>query len=191
MKIFKTAAISILFALICILSGAQILHHAAAEHGSKEPSAAQQPCPQDTSRSSLFPGIAAEDIASLSVTTQNGQFEFRLQDSETVSVNGRKADEEVFATLLAQIASLPVCPIMPFTPSAEPMMTLSIHMRDGARHTAFFYAGSDAGRSTHISSSSQSIPAFHATDTWRIGTMLLACEGTRIQDEFGRETPAD
>ena len=182
MKIFKTAAISILFALICILSIAKVIHHAAAERGSKTPSAAQQPCPQDTSRSSLFPGMAAEDIAALSVTTQNG---------ETVSVNGRKADEEVFATLLAQIASLPVCPIMPFTPSAEPVMTLSIHMRDGARHTAFFYAGSDAGRSTHISSSSQSIPAFHATDTWRIGTMLLACEGTRIQDEFGRETPAD
>ena len=71
------------------------------------------------------------------------------------------------------------------------MMTLSIHMRDGARHTAFFYAGSDAGRSTHISSSSQSTSAFHATDTWRIGTMLLACEGTRIQDEFGREMLAD
>ena len=106
-----------------------------------------------------------------------------------VSVNGQKADRDVFLTLLDQILTMPVVTIAPFVPADEATVTLTLYV-DDAQYTAAFYQEADEESPTmSIISGNADAPCYQRTDRWRLGTMLLACEGTRIQDEQGAETP--
>ena len=139
-------------------------------------------------RQTLFPALDGSRIAALRVTTPDQTFEFHCNSQRIVSVNGNRADEEIFLTLISQICNLPVNAHEPFTPNGAPLMTLIISTQDGAQHTAHFYSGSSAHFAQVTSGSAGSL-AYHQTDAWRIGTLMMACEGTRIQDAYGNETP--
>ena len=106
-----------------------------------------------------------------------------------ISVNGQKADRDVFLTLLDQILTMPVVTIPPFVPADEATVTLTL-VTDSAQYTAAFYRdGDEEIPYISIISGGTDAPCYQRTDRWRLGTMLLACEGTRIQDEQGAETP--
>ena len=192
LKLIKNLALCMMIAPLLLLPVVRNAYHAAADGAAdKTPASFTQSAGETAPSSSLFPSLEPGDVSVLSVTTQEGKFEFLCTDVHTVSLNGRKADEEIFATLLSQIAELPVHTLAPFTPAAEPVMTLSIRLRDGAQHTARFYGDGASGRKARIAATSRSASTYHITDAWRMGTLLLTCEGTRIQDENGREAPVD
>ena len=54
----------------------------------------------------------------------------------------------------------------------------SFYQEQGDDKYAYVVAGADNER-------------FLKTDAWRVGTLLLTCEGTRIFDASGQETPVD
>lgn len=139
---------------------------------------------------SLFEPLAREDVAELLVQTPEQRYVFHCPDGLRVSVNGQKADLGVFQTLLDQVLSLPVVTIAAFTPATQACMTLEL-TAGGTRYTASFYRGAqgDDPYVSVVSSRTGAGARYHRTDSWRLGTMLLACEGTRILDEKGDETP--
>lgn len=145
---------------------------------------------QEQEAHSLFSSLAREDVAELRVQTPEQRYIFRCPDALRVSVNGQKADLGVFETLLEQVLSLPVVTISAFTPSTQACVTLEL-TADGTRYTASFYRGAreDDPYVSVVSSRPGADVRYHRTDSWRLGTMLLACEGTRILDEKGDETP--
>jgi len=138
----------------------------------------------------LFPDLSAGAITSVAVHADSCAFDFLIDSRGAVSVNGRRADSEIFDTLIAQITELPVVPLSAFTPAQEPVMTLTI--RSGEReHVARFYEGGEKGKEAVILAGSSDAPRYRQTDGWRIGTLLMTCEGTRIQDERGNEPLPD
>ena len=138
----------------------------------------------------LFPALEESSIISLSLTTPERSFEFQCDpQAHRVSVNGHLADEEIFCTLVSQIQKLPIDAMPSFAPEHSPILTLVIATADGAKHTARFYPDGGPGTQTHIASGSANAPIYHRTDAWRIGTLMMTCEGTRIQDESGNEIP--
>lgn len=192
LKFLRNLTLCMMIAPLLLLPGVQSAYHAAADGAADQtPAPLTQSASKAVPPSLLFPALEPDDVSVLSVTTQEGKFEFLCQDAHTVSLNGRKADKEIFSTLLSQIAELPVDTLAPFTPADKPIMTLSIRLRDGAQHTARFYGDGASGRKARIAATGHSAPTYHTTDAWRMGTLLLTCEGTRIQDENGREAPVD
>lgn len=176
--------------LLSSVLGASLLQ---AEPADPPSSAAKQivsaPAADDTQP--LFAASAASDVQSLSVVTQEASYAFVRESSRRVSVNGQKADAEVFSTLIQQILSMPVATIAPFTPEQNATVTLALTMND-EQYTVFFYRDEDIDNPfVRLIGGRPDSPTYQQTDAWRIGTMLLACEGTRIQDEKGRETPMD
>lgn len=139
--------------------------------------------------SALFPGLDQSRISMLNVTAPGRSFEFRCDTPGDVSVNGNQADEEIFRTLIDQIQQLPVSALHPFIPEDAPALVLRISTRDGTQHTARFYSGSSDSR-VQVFSGASDTPVCHSTDAWRIGTLMMTCEGTRIQDASGNEIPA-
>lgn len=137
----------------------------------------------------LFPGLDCGSITSLSMVTPDQSFQFRFEGGSAVSVNGSHADSEVFLTLLDQIAALPVDSIGAFSPRTEPLLTLVVHA-GGTQHTARFYADGASGEKTHIVAGPAHAPQYRQTGLWRVGTLMMTCQGTRIQDISGNETPA-
>ena len=133
--------------------------------------------------------IADGSVTRLSVVTAESQYIFKCSEDARISVNGQKADRDVFLTLLDQILTMPVVTIPPFVPADEAAVTLTL-VTDSTQYTAAFYRDGDE-ESPYISiiSGGTDAPCYQRTDRWRLGTMLLACEGTRIQDEQGAETP--
>ena len=138
----------------------------------------------------LFPGLDQSRISMLSVAAPDRSFEFRCETPDNISVNGNQADEEIFNTLVAQIQELPVNALHPFTPEDAPALVLRISTHDGAQHVAHFY-NDDAASLVQVFSGSSGVPVCHSIDPWRIGTLMMTCEGTRIQDASGNEIPAD
>ena len=137
----------------------------------------------------LFPNLCRASIRFLSVNTPERSFQFHLDGHGAVSVNGAQADAEIFFTLLDQIAHLPVTPAAAFPmENAQLLMHLEIHA-DDRRHTAYFYDSSDTGTVTHIICGTPDTPEYRQTEGWRVGTLVMTCEGTRIQDAHGNETP--
>ena len=137
----------------------------------------------------LFAQLTASSVTRLCVATPESQYAFRCTDKARISVNGQQADRDVFMTLLDQILTLPVVTVEPFAPADEATATLTLYV-DDAQYTAAFYREADEESPTvSIISRSADGPCYQRTDRWRLGTMLLACEGTRIQDEQGAETP--
>ncbi|MBQ6858153.1 MAG: hypothetical protein IJO02_01870 [Clostridia bacterium] len=136
----------------------------------------------------LFPDLGA--VTSVIVSADSSRFDFLVDNRGAVSVNGKRADSEIFNTLIAQIAELPVHPQAAFSPKEPPVMTLTV--RSGEReHVARFYEDDAAGEEAFILTGSSDAPRYRRTDGWRVGTMLMTCEGTRIQDERGNEPLPD
>ena len=105
-----------------------------------------------------------------------------------MSVNGQMADDEVFSTLMEQILTLPVMACDPFSPEGDAVLTL-ILTANGADWTASFYQ-TESQEMARVISCVQEETLYGQVKSWRIGTLLMACDGTRIQDESGNETPA-
>ncbi|MDO5297927.1 MAG: hypothetical protein Q4F18_00760 [Clostridia bacterium] len=138
--------------------------------------------------SHLFPELDESAITAVMVITPERTFNFRCAKPGKVSVNGQKADAEIFTTLIGQITTIPVVSQAAFTPSCDPMLTLTI-VAGEEEFVACFYHDGGTGTLTKVISNPEGEPQYGQTDGWRIGTLLLTCDGTRIQDESGQETP--
>lgn len=136
----------------------------------------------------LFPGLDVRAVTAVSVSAPGRRFEFLCDPAHEVSVNGRKADGEIFRTLVDQIAEIPVSPAEPFASAGEPTLHLTV-VSGGTQYQASFYAGENSV--ALVRSGAHDAPGYHQTAGWRIGTLMLTCEGTRIQDELGMEIPVN
>ncbi len=162
---------------------------ASAQHVSASPS--PQSVAADPQAGELFEDIAIESVSELSVQTGQTTYTFQCFDAEQVSVNGQRADSEVFRTLVDNILTMPVVTISPFTPASTATLTL-ILSANGTCYTILFYRDADPENPyVSIIADQSGTTHYHKTDRWRLGTLLLTCEGTRIQDEKGAETPFD
>lgn len=176
-------AVAAIIALLCLGGSAADARPAADNHASAPMS--EENRGERSVR--LFAVAAREEISALSVRSEDRRFDFLCGDGG-VSVNGQQADDESFFTLLEQILSLPVIPCEPFSPEGEAVLTLTL-TADGLNHTACFYGTGDRELARVISDAPDE-PLYGQVKSWRIGTLLMACDGTRIQDESGNETPA-
>ena len=152
-----------------------------------------QPAQPDGTKHSditLFPELHSASIRFVSVRTPERSFQFHMDDLGAVSVNGTQADSEIFSTLLDQIAGLPVDHTAAFpTDNTQLLLTLEVHT-DHHQHTAHFYGDASSGLATHIICGAPDAPQYRRTESWRVGTLVMTCEGTRILDAHGNETPA-
>lgn len=150
------------------------------------------PSPQEESPTGqpLFAGLDSDDIQSVSIQTKRRVFQFQCSTDDSVSVNAYVADEDVFDTLLEQLMALSFDPCDPFEPEGDPLLTVEISA-DAQQYSAWFYEDGGTGKNTNIICTQQGSTQYLTTEAWRVGTLLLTCEGTRIFDESGRETPAD
>ena len=106
-----------------------------------------------------------------------------------MSVNGQKADGEVFSTLLDQLTADCFIPCEEFEPRGEPLLTVTVST-DTQNFSARFYQDSEDGKYAYVVAGADNARCLK-TDAWRVGTLLLTCEGTRIFDASGQETPVD
>ena len=136
----------------------------------------------------LFEALDAQDVSEVSVTTPEREFRFDAADGE-VSVNGRMADAEAFQTLLDQIAKLPVDASDAFTPDDAPLLTLSVDA-DGDHLDASFYRADGTDVYASVIGAQNGCVRYGLTKAWRVGKLVLTCDGTRIFDENGEEMPA-
>ena len=93
------------------------------------------------------------------------------------------------ATALLAAASLPVQEQEEFSAEGAPLLTLTIES-SGGQMAASFYRDETSQSYTRIVSASGGSSQYRCTKAWQIGKLLLTCDGTRIQDESGHETPA-
>lgn len=137
----------------------------------------------------LFEGLDAQAISSVTVEADGREFRFAT-DAQGVSVNGRMADAEIFSTLLAQIVALPVAERAPYQPEGELMLTLTVACGEGELCARFYREDEDRPYADVVCAQDGGV-RYGVTKAWRVGKLVLTCDGTRIQDESGRETPAD
>ena len=69
------------------------------------------------------------------------------------------------------------------------LLTLTV-CTGGKQHIARFYEDDGTGEVARIVAGSADAPEYGKTGGWRVGTLMMTCEGTRIQDERGNERPA-
>ena len=124
------------------------------------------------------------------ITTPSTSFELKREGDQQVSINGRRGDTDVYFTLLEQIADIHCVPTTPFVAQEAPLLTLQVH-QDGVLYVARFYDDDAAGQHARIVSDTDGGTLYGITDGWRVGTLLMTCEGTRIQDESGQEMPIE
>lgn len=141
-----------------------------------------------SSRAALFPELDVSSISHLEITAPDRNFSFIPGDAGNVSVNGQQGDGEIFTTLVSQITELPVSPQEAFSPQEDPLLTVCISF-SGEERSVRFYRGVEDENARLIVGARDSL-RYGETDAWRVGTLLLTCDGTRIQDERGNETPA-
>ena len=113
-----------------------------------------------------------------------------MSDALEAGASDFAADEDVFDTLIEQLMAFDFVQRDPFAPEGEPLLTVAIST-DTQQYNARFYEDGETGRNTNIISMQQSSTQYLTTEAWRVGTLLLTCEGTRIFDESGKETPAE
>lgn len=166
--------------------------------GRSEPPEAQaadeQPESGTTARAAgagtLFPGLDPEEITAITLYAPDSSFSFEADGLGGVSVNDRLADAEVYMTLVSQIMELPVSAVAAFAPEEE-RLTLTLTVSEGGtQHVARFYEDDGTREMARIIAGSPEDPVYGETNGWRVGTLLMTCEGTRIQDERGNERPA-
>ena len=192
MKTLKTAGL--LFALLLAAMFAFLLFQMYGVRPGSLPAPKPAVLPRESSAvqasATLFPGLDESAVTAISVITPDRSFHFLCEGPQAVSVNGQLADGEVFRTLLDQISELPVDFHSPFAPQAEQLL-LTLTVSSGqAQHTARFYADGKTGEKAHIVSGSPDAPQYRQTGGWRVGTLTMTCEGTRILDALGNEIPA-
>lgn len=138
----------------------------------------------------LFPGLDPDAITAITLYAPDSSFRFEADGLGSVSVNDRLADAEVYMTLVSQIMELPVSAVAAFTPEEERLtLTLTV-CEGGTQHVARFYEDDATCEMARIVAGSPEAPIYGETNGWRVGTLLMTCEGTRIQDERGNERPA-
>ena len=54
-----------------------------------------------------------------------------------------------------------------------------------------FYEDGGTGEFARVIAGTEGEPEYGQTCGWRVGTLMMTCEGTRIQDERGNEQPTD
>lgn len=185
-------AAAVLAAALLLFLGAQPeLRSAQAPDGeaAAQTADAAQSAAQTPHTTPLFPAISPSSVTALSVTAGDRRFEF-LCDGEEVSVNGQLADGEIFSTLLEQILTLPIASCAAFSPEEGSAMLTLVLTAAGHDNTVCFYEGSSK-ETARVLAGTPEEPVYGVTKSWRIGTLLLVCDGTRIQDESGNETPAN
>ncbi len=148
-------------------------------------SAVEAPAACDT----LFPSLDVQSVEALSVVTPERTFQFAA-DGDCVSVNGQLADEEAFATLVEEITALPVFDSDAFSPEGTPLMTLTIDCGD-CLLSAAFYEQQESDAYANVVFGEDGEWLYRETNAWQVGKLMLICDGTRIQDASGNETPAD
>lgn len=138
----------------------------------------------------LFPDLDMDTITAISVHTPERSFQFCADSDGGVSVNGHQADREIYRTLVSQIVELPVDVSAAFSTSGTRLL-LTLTVCTGAKqHIARFYEDDGTGEVARIVAGSEDAPEYGQTGGWRVGTLMMTCEGTRIQDERGNERPA-
>ena len=189
MKRMRTGLLALCLSLGVVALGASRLH-VSAPAPAAEAEAAPPSCAREDRDALLFPGLTSAQITSISVVTQGGSFEFCRDSRGAVSVNGQRADGEVYLTLVDQITHMPVSIVDAFAHEDAPALTLTV-IPGSTQHSARFYPDGSGGEEAFILCGTQEAPNYLQTDGWRVGTLLMTCEGTRIQDERGNETPAN
>ena len=190
MKLGRAAAICAGAALLAVvlpmtlLGGLEPQAQTLARDGVVE--ASVQPT-QDTLR--LFPDVAKADVVTLNVTSPERSFEFERVDGE-VSVNGNEADEAAFGLLLKKVIALPVSGRDAFDADTAPDLVVTL-CTAAEQYTAAFYGDGQTGERVQILCGTQSGTVYRETDGWRVATILMACDGTRIFDEAGMEAPVN
>lgn len=150
---------------------------------------AVQPAPMPVS--TLFPGLNESAITSITVAAPDRSFHFLCDNHSLVSVNGSQADSEIFLTLLEQIADLPVDESRAFLPEKQDLL-LTLTVSSGpSQRVARFYADGKHGEIAHIVAGTAEAPEYRTTGGWRVGALMMTCEGTRIQDAHGNEIPVN
>ena len=126
---------------------------------------------------------AAESVTELSVTAGSRSFVYR-RSGGGMRVNGGEADEEIFSTLMRQICGALQGEAETDTPAGEPLLTVQIGTGNGRQTVCFYADGADRSRALVLSTGDGGETVL-GTEAWRVGTILLACEGTQIpaQDE--------
>jgi len=146
--------------------------------------------PQTSSAAPLLPELSPEGVTALSVITEDASYAFSYTEKSHVGLNGRRADPDVFVTLLKQIIELPVTLSTPFVPTDAPLATVELTAGE-AQIRLWFYPSEASEAHTRLicAFGPNASRVYHITDAWRLGTMLMTCEGTRILDERGHEMP--
>ena len=138
----------------------------------------------------LFPELSEDEITGIRIAAPDDcEFTFSVSEKNGLSVNGQKADSAVFSTLVDQILSLSFIPMDAFEPRVDPMMTMTVRT-DRQDFIARFYQDGGSGKYAYVITGEKKNRCLK-TDAWRVGTLLLTCEGTRIFDASGQETPAE
>jgi len=151
-------------------------------------SAAARPLPA-AAKDILFPGLNQQSITSITVSTPDRSFHFRCEDPQSISVNGQRADREIFRTLIEQISQFPVDMHASFAPSAQDLLLTLVISSGAHQQTARFYEDSDQREMARIVLGSDDAPQYRQTSGWRVGTLMMLCEGTRMLDAHGNEQP--
>ena len=119
----------------------------------------------------------------------NDDCEFDFSVRGELSVNGQKADEEVFSTLVDQLTADSFTLCDDFEPQNDALLTVTVYT-DTQDFSASFYQEQGDDKYAYVVAGADN-ERFLKTDAWRVGTLLLTCEGTRIFDASGQETPVD
>ena len=136
----------------------------------------------------LFPELSDTDITGIRIHA-NDDCEFDFSVRGELSVNGQKADEEVFSTLVDQLTADSFTLCDDFEPQNDALLTVTVYT-DTQDFSASFYQEQGDGKYAYVVAGADN-ERFLKTDAWRVGTLLLTCEGTRIFDASGQETPVD
>jgi len=137
----------------------------------------------------LFPGLNEQSVTSITVSTPDRHFDFRCEDPHAVSVNGHQADSEIFLTLLEQISQFPVDTHPAFAPEAQNLLLTLIVSSGTQQQIAQFYSDGHTGETTHIVVGKGDTSKYLMTGGWRVGALMMTCEGTRMLDAHGNEQP--
>lgn len=192
MRIKKRVCIALcmVFAFLCICLWGMPLRRQSAPPPAPDMARAAMPSTSAAPAFTLFPDLDHIQLTSLSVITQDRSFQFDLGQQGAVSVNGQQADREAFSTLVEQIAELPVEQHAAFVPDAQDLLLTLIVSSGAKQQTARFYEDGLQGEKTRIVLGTDAAPEYRQTNGWRVGTLMMTCEGTRILDAHGNETPA-
>ena len=122
-------------------------------------------------------GVSYETISSLSITFRGRGFSFDCRNGLT----DEDADSEVFTTLLTQIFNMKGNRREAFLPVTDPIMTVEIQDIKGS-YLMKCYENENQDDMADVICISAKNRFYYTTEAWRVGTILLACEGTRILD---------